>query len=681
MPASTPASFRCESLVACDSSSAVSVAASASWREPAVSLHESAPIVVIGSGPVGVRTVQELLRRGPRESVVLYGAEAVEPYNRARLSSFLAGDLSWESLRTELPACPALQRRYGCAVVSVDHRQRTVLDASGCVQPYSQLVFATGSKAHMPVLDGISLAGVHAFRDLADTQQLFVRSVRSRCTVVLGGGLLGIEAARAMRRFDTRVIVVEANARLMSRQLDERASMRLAQHLQSMDISVELGQGVRRILGASSVEGIELMDGRRLECDTVVVATGIRPTIELARTTGIVVDRGIRVDDQMRTSDEHVYAVGECAEHRGIIYGLLAPGLEQAAVAAASICGQSSSYLGSTTATRLKVVGLPVFSIGVTASEDTPPGARTRVHESPQSYSRVITHHGRLIGALQIGEESQIGRLQEAVAQRRVIFPWQSLRFARTGQLWPDEAQQHVTAWPAHVVVCNCTGVTRGQLTSAIASGCASIAALAEKTGASTVCGTCKPLLAQMVGSNVPAPPVESATTLRVWAAIALALALTFIVPWTIPYATTVRAGVPWDLLWREDFYKQLSGYSLLGMTALALIMSLRKRMTAFTAGRFSTWRSLHVVVGALALIALLVHTGGRVGSNLNLLLLGTFAALIVLGSGTALVMAAEHRLGARAPRVRARWYWLHLLLFWPVPVLLGMHVLKTYYF
>jgi nitrite reductase (NADH) large subunit len=361
------------------------------------------------------------------------------------------------------------------------------------------------------------------------------------------------------------------------------------------------------------------------------------------------------------------------------MYGLLAPGFEQAAVAAANICGQVSSYLGSKSATRLKVVGLPVFSIGVIAPEDMPPGARARVHESPQRYSRLVTHRGRLIGALQIGEDSQLGRLQEAVARQRAIRPWHSLRFARTGQLWADEEQQHVIAWPENAIVCNCIGVTRGQLTSAIASGCASTGALMEKTGASTVCGTCKPLLAQMLG--IALAPVESASTLRLWATIALALTLTFIFPWTIPYATTVRADVSWDWLWREGFYKQLSGYSLLGMTALALIMSPRKRMTAFTAGRFSAWRSMHVVVGALALIALLVHTGGRVGSNLNRLLLCAFVALIVLGSGAALVMAAEHRLGARAPRVRARWYWLHLLLFWPVPVLLGMHVFKTYYF
>jgi nitrite reductase (NADH) large subunit len=566
-------------------------------------------------------------------------------------------------------------------VVSVDRHHRTVTDATGYVQPYSHLVFATGSRAHVPSIDGISLSGVFTFRDFGDTQQLFARRVRSRCTVVLGGGLLGIEAARAMRRFNTQVIVVEHNPRLMSRQLDARASARLAQHLRSMGIRVELGDGVRRILGTGRVDGVELMNGTRIDCDTVIVATGIRPTIDLARSAGISVGRGIRVDDRMRTNDDQVYAVGECAEHRGVIYGLLAPGLEQAAVAATRICGQSSTYLGSTSATRLKVVGLPVFSIGVTAPEDMPPGAHARVHESPQRYCRLVTRQGRLIGALQIGEECQTGRLQEAVARQRTVRPWHLLRFVRTGQLWPTEEQQHVAAWPANVTVCNCTGVTRGQLTSAIASGCASVAALAEKTGASTVCGTCKPLLAQMVGSDGSVVPVESAGTLRIWAVIALVLASLFVIPWSVPYATTVRVDIPWDLLWRDDFYKQLSGYSVLGLTALALIMSLRKRMRWFTSGRFPAWRSLHVIVGALALVALAVHTGGRVGSNLNFVLLCAFAALIALGSITALAMAVEHRLGARGPQVRARWYWLHLLVFWPFPVLLGMHVLKSYYF
>lgn len=648
-----------------------------------VSTNDVPPIIVIGSGPVGVRTVQELLRRQPAAPIVLYGAEAVEPYNRVRLSSFLAGDLSWEGLRNDLqlPSCEMLQRRYGCAVVSVDRHQRTVVDATGVVQRYSQLVFATGSRAHVPAIDGISLAGVYTFRDFADTQQLFARRIRSRCTVVLGGGLLGIEAARAMRRFNTQVVVVEHNQRLMSRQLDERAAARLAQHLRSMGIRVELGNGARRVIGTDRVAAIELMSGAKIECDTVVVATGIRATIDIARNAGISVGRGIRVDDRMRTNDEHIYAAGECAEHRGLIYGLLAPGLEQAAVAAASICGQSSSYLGSTSATRLKVVGLPVFSIGVTAPEDMPPGAREHVHESANRYCRLVTHHSRLIGALQIGEEGQMGRLQEAVARQRAIRPWQSLRFARTGQLWPDEQQQHVAAWPANVTVCNCTGVTRGQLSNAIVSGCASAAALAEKTGASTVCGTCKPLLAQMIGSDGAPAPIESARTLRSWAVIALVLASVFLIPWSIPYPTTIRADVPWDLLWRDSFYKQLSGYSVLGLSVVALVMSLRKRIRRFNAGRFAAWRSLHVIVGALALAGMVVHTGGRIGSNLNLLLLFSFAGLIALGSITALLMATEHRLGARGTQVRSRWYWLHLLLFWPFPVLLGVHVLKSYYF
>jgi nitrite reductase (NADH) large subunit len=625
---------------------------------------QAAPIVVIGSGPVGVRIVQEVLQRRATAPVVLYGAEAVGPYNRARLSSFLAGDVSWASLRSDLPACASLRRRYGCAVVSVDARQRTVLDASGDVQPYSQLVFATGSKAHTPPIEGMSLEGVHTFRDLTDAQQLFVRGMRSRRTVVLGGGLLGIEAARAMRRFDTHVTLVEFSARLMSRHLDQTASARLARHLQSMNIMVESGRAVVRILGTNGVSAVELADGRKLECDTVVVATGIRAATGLARTAGIAVARGICVDDQMRTSDHHIYAVGECAEHRGIVHGLLAPGLEQAAVAAANICGESSSYHGSTTAVRLKVVDLPVFSIGATAPEELPEGARTRCYETEQTYSRLTTHRGRLIGALMIGSETQIGRLQEAVVQHSAIRPWHLLRFALTGRVWPNEAEQSVTAWPENTAVCNCTGITRGQLTNAIAAGCASVDALAQKTGASTVCGSCKPLLAQMIGEKVVAEPIEAASALQLWAGIAVALALLLMAPWDVP--------------WQDSFYKQFSGYSLLGMTVLTLTMSLRKRMKAFSAGRFSAWRSLHVSVGAMAVLALLVHTGGRVGSNLNFLLLSTFVGLIAVGGVTALVMAAEHRLGAR---VRARSYWLHLLLFWPVPALLGVHVLKSYYF
>jgi nitrite reductase (NADH) large subunit len=225
--------------------------------------------------------------------------------------------------------------------------------------------------------------------------------------------------------------------------------------------------------------------------------------------------------------------------------------------------------------------------------------------------------------------------------------------------------------------VCQCTGATRGQLGAALASGCNSVAALAARTGASTVCGSCKPLLAELTGGA--AEPVQGARWLWVTAAVAGIAALLFALSPAIPYGDSIAAGPSIDLIWRDSFYKQVSGYTALGLSLVALVMSLRKRVRAFKAGNFATWRIVHVVIGASALIALLGHTGARLGANLNLALMTSFLALIVLGSASAATLAFEHRSGAAV--ARRRWVWAHIAFTWPLPVLLGWHVVKSYYF
>jgi len=255
------------------------------------------------------------------------------------------------------------------------------------------------------------------------------------------------------------------------------------------------------------------------------------------------------------------------------------------------------------------------------------------------------------------------------------------LRFARIGSLWPEEELGSVVAWPAAAAVCNCTGVTRGELSSALAEGCATVEALAARTGASTVCGSCRPLLAELAGSTAAAAPVRGWKWLLgaggVAAPAAIALALVILVP----YAASVQAPWQWDVLWRESFWKQVSGFTVLGLSAVLLAMSLRKRVPRVKLGDFSLWRVAHAVLGALTLIGLAVHTGGRLGSNLNLVLISTFLGVVALGAVAGGVIALEHRLGAGAARLRRSWLWTHILIAWPIPVLLAFHVFKTYYF
>ena len=644
---------------------------------------EQRPIVIVGSGPVGVRVANELHRRAPSAPLVLYGAEAEEPYNRVRLSSLLAGEISWQIWTddTTLPPDSALERRLGCAITAIDRETKTVRDASGYVQPYSQLVIATGSTPHVPNIPNVDLPGVYTFRDLRDVQQLFARRMRSRRTVVLGGGLLGLEAARAMRRFHTEVFVIEHAPRPMPRQLDDEAGHTLCEHLRRTGIRIMLGEGVRRIDGDCRVNGVELMGGAILECDTVVIATGIRPNIELARRAGLSVGRGIRVDDEMRTSDPSIFAVGECAEHRGIVYGLVAPGYEQAAVAASVLSGRGATYRGSMAATRLKVVGVPVFSIGRVSDDDlTSSSQRCIYRRDKNTYCKLAIEQRRLVGAVAIGDSPELGRMQEAVTSARVVWPWQVWRFRRTGFLWRQRKAQHIRQWPDSVAVCNCMGVTRGTLGRAMSEGACTVAALSAATGASTVCGSCRPLLAQLCGTREPLPPQRAWRTLLTTAALAALIAVFFLIPVSLDYAESVQAASV-DFLWRTTAWKQLTGYTAVGCTAVALAMSFRKRIKRLAFGEFAHWRIVHVALAICGFSLLIVHTGGRIGFNLNLFLMGSFVALLVTGVGAGAVMALQHRLQGDVVRWRTQFTWAHILLFWPVPVLLGFHIFKSYYF
>jgi nitrite reductase (NADH) large subunit len=645
------------------------------------------PIVIVGNGPVGMRLAKELLDRLPAQPIVIYGAEQHEPYNRVRLSSWLAGEVDWDQLAQPLqpPLGAQFEERIGYRIDLIDREARTVTDNSGRVQPYDRLVLATGSAPFIPQIPGIQLDGVFTFRDLDDTNRLLARRARSHHTVVIGGGLLGLEAARGMQPANTRVTVVEHADRLLGRQLDEEASSRLQRDVESLGIKVIIGDGVALVTGRDRVERVCLRSGMELHCDTLIIAAGIRPNIQLARSAHLAYGRGVQVDDAMRTSDPFIYAVGECAEHRGQVYGLVAPGLEQAGVAASHIAQQPSQYAGSVAASRLKVVGTQVFSMGPMGDGEDRLYGKAHVYrdEETGAYRKILIRRHRLVGAIGIGAWDETVRLQTTIGRAERIWPWQVLRFNRTGRIWPETDSQGVAAWPAGSVVCQCTGVTRGEISEAIALGACDAAMVATRTGASTVCGSCKPLVADMLGKQQAVDPVPMHRTLLVGGAAALVGALAFFVLPNIPYADSVQHAWHWDALWREALFKQITGFSVLGLFVGGLVVSVRKRTKAFSnIGRFDGWRLAHVLIGVLVILGLVAHTGLRMGSGLNFMLMASFGAMLLIGAVTTAVIALEHRLDVGlARRVRQQSTWLHILLFWPVPALLGWHVFKTYWF
>jgi len=644
-----------------------------------------APIVIVGAGPVGMRVAQELLRHDPGVPLVVYGDEPWEPYQRVQLSAFLLGEIGWGGIenRLKLPLDHRVVQRHHCAVVKICRAQRSILDATGHVQEYSRLVLATGSHPHVPQIPGIQKPGVFTFRNLNDAQRLMARSVRSRRTIVLGGGLLGLEAARALARRNTEVIVINHAPRLMNRQLDDGAAELLKRHVEKLGIVVMLEDSIREIYGERSVTSVRLHSGLEMACDTVVVATGIRPNIQLAAEAKLSMGRGVRVDDAMRTSDPFIFAVGECCEHREEIIGLVAPGLEQAAVAAHNLSRGEARYEARVSPAQLKVLGLSVFSMGATGDDEQP--ARHKAHvfaqEEKNIYRRLVLERGRLVGAVAIGEWNALARLQEAITHRRPVRTWELWRFRQTGELWDEGANDTVDAWPASATVCNCAGITRGALSAAIERGCTSVDCLTATTSAGRVCGSCKPLLAKLVGATAAPEKMRGRRTMLGAAFATLILLALFVGIGPLPIAQTVQTPVAFDRLWADSLAKQMSGYTLLALALASIPLSLRKRWRRFTAGDFGWWRAIHVALGVLIVLVLILHTGLRLGVAINLWLMLSFLLLSGVGVLAATVIAAEKQPRRVSKAVRAVATTAHILLLWPLPALLGFHILMTYYF
>jgi nitrite reductase (NADH) large subunit len=662
------------------------IEASFSTAEAPVADAFTAPIIVVGAGPAGMKLVRDLRRQAPDRPILIFGEERWAPYNRVLLTPLFAGEtpvsdiyLSW-SQTDQAPHVRLIHRR----IIAIDCETRTVADAAGRTHAYAKLVIATGSRPHIPAPLSVQHRHIFTFRDINDAERLLAHWPRCRKALVVGGGLLGLEAARGLHRRGVDTTVVEHGRWLMPQQLDSIGGGLLAERLTAIGLTVLTGVGVREVIAGDEITGVRLTDGRDVPCDTIVICAGIRPNMEIARDAGIRVGRGIQVDDNMRTSAPNVYAIGECAEHRGRIYGLVAPGLEQAGVAAHHILDGAARYEGSIAATKLKVVGVPVFSMGGPAETAEDPTARSLAYEQQETgvYRRIIRTRGRVTAAIAIGDWPEINRLQEAVTRRRRIMPWQARRFLRTGRLWGDDDADNVAAWPETATICNCTGVTRGTLSAAIAAGARTVEALQAVTNASTVCGSCRPLVAALAGQQAqPSVPAFARSIIGLSIMAVLIACAVLILP-PPGYRQSVQPFFQIDVLWTDGLYKQISGFSLLGLGLLAIILSLRKRVRRMAFGEYGVWRFIHVALGGAAIAALVIHTGLHLGEHLNRYLMLSFLLVVLLGATSGAVIAVERRLG-RSGGVRARKLslWLHIIACWPLPTLLGFHILSVYYF
>ena len=367
----------------------------------------SEPLVIVGNGMAAARLVDELAKVAlGRYAIAVIGDEPRLAYNRVLLSSVLAGETTSQDIELR-PAAWWRDRgvtlKYGCTATEIDVGRRELKIENDESVPFSKLVLTTGSSALRLNVPGADLAGVHTFRDSRDVDLLLTLATQKKRVVVVGGGLLGLEAAYGLAKAGAPVTLVHLMDRLMERQLDAPAAELLKSLVERKGIEILLNANTARIHGETRVEGIELVDGRLIPADAVIFAAGIRPNIALAKEAGISVNRGIVVDDHLQTAASDVFAIGECAEHRGICYGLVEPAYEQARVLARHLAGREASYAGSVVATNLKVSGVSVFSAGDFIGGD---GSETIVLSDINlgTYKKLVIAGGRLTGAVLVGD-------------------------------------------------------------------------------------------------------------------------------------------------------------------------------------------------------------------------------------------------------------------------------------
>lgn len=470
-------------------------------------------VVVVGHGMAGGRLVEELagLRPGPSVRITVYGQEEHVPYNRVLLTNVLAGGTAVEDVLMSPPdwyAERGIRIHRGVTVTGIDPVNKTVTADDGTVQHYDDLVLATGSRPIVPPIEGLTRVdgalrnGAFVFRTLDDCQQLRRSTTADTSAVVIGGGLLGLEAARGLAGRGVAVTIVHLADRLMERQLDAAAGRLLLRAVRDLGIGVRLGVQVQRVEGDEAIEGVQLDDGSRVPANLLLVACGVRADVALARAGGIRVERGVVVDDQLRSvSDPHVYALGECAQHAGEVYGLVAPAWEQARVLARVLTGSGRDvrYTGSRVVVRLKAAGMEVATMGNPQVPDDENVDVVCYLDSPRgTYKKLVIRDGRISGAIMIGELGTVGTVTQHF-DRDTVLPDDRMPLLFTAV--HAGATDAVTHQPGDAVVCHCNGVTTDEIRRCWSTGNRTVSEIQAGTRAMSGCGTCRTSVSEILAT------------------------------------------------------------------------------------------------------------------------------------------------------------------------------------
>ncbi|KHJ37597.1 nitrite reductase [NAD(P)H] [Pedobacter glucosidilyticus] len=463
-------------------------------------------IIIIGNGMVGYKFCEKIIAKSDEFNLIVFGEEPRRAYDRVHLSEYFNGKTA-----EDLSMSPAnwyqenhITLHLSDPILEINRQNKTVHSQKGILQPYDYLVLATGSSAFVPNIPGVEKEGVFVYRTIEDLELMKNYALKAKKGAVMGGGLLGLEAAKALLDLGiAETHVIEFAPRLMPRQVDSAGSKLLQNKLQELGLQIHLNKSTSQIVGDGKIEALAFNDDTQLELDMLVISAGIRPRDELAKLSGLDVGTrgGILVNEKLQTSDPNIYAIGECALYKDMIYGLVAPGYEMAEVVAANICQQEKYFYGFDMSTKLKLIGVDVASFG--DAFVTEPEGRTIVFEDTHKgiYKRInITNDGKhLLGGILIGDADAYNILLQTVNNKIILppNPEDLILGSRGGE---TDGGAGVMSLPDDALICSCEAVTKGMIYCAVSDGTASsIDDIKKCTKAGTGCGGCVPLVKDLI--------------------------------------------------------------------------------------------------------------------------------------------------------------------------------------
>ncbi|MDQ0972314.1 nitrite reductase (NADH) large subunit [Neobacillus niacini] len=458
-------------------------------------------LVLVGNGMAGVRCIEEILKLDPTGfEITIFGSEPHVNYNRILLSSILQGSTSFGDITLhdrEWYEHHQINLFTGETVIEIDKHLQVVETDQHRIVSYDYLIIATGSVPFSLPIPGTDKQGVVTFRTMEDCQKMIEISKKNKKAVVIGGGVLGLEAAKGLLNLGMDVNVVHIGSYLMERQLDETAARMLQEELESQGMKFLFQKETKEIVGDIGAKGVTFKDGTEVEANLVVMAAGVRPNVELANKTGIETNRAILVNDYMETSEPNIYAVGECVEHRGMVYGLVQPLYEQGKVLAKRICGtEGQGYEGSVLSTQLKISGIDLFSVGAIHDKNSSIQSIKIYDEVQRVYKKVVFQDHKIIGAVLFGDTKERTKLLDMILKHQDVSD--IFKVSLFAQAKDDDFS--FASIPASKIICNCNSVTKGTIQEAIQrEGLTTVEEIKKCTKASSSCGGCKPLVSDLL--------------------------------------------------------------------------------------------------------------------------------------------------------------------------------------